>query len=186
MYRPKHSTLELIVGCMFSGKTEELLRRIKRAEIAKQKTIIFKPAIDDRYMAEKACTHDGNSRESVLISEVWDIPKKALKVEAEVIGIDEVQFFNKDIIPVIESLVKQGKRVICSGLDMDFKEDVFYVTAILLAKADFVDKLTAVCVECGAPATKTQRRVEGKPIYEGERIQVGGKESYVATCSKCY
>ena len=176
--------LEIMVGPMFAGKTEELLRRIKRARIAKQKVVVFKPQLDWRYGEKQVCSHSGVKEQAVPIDNVWEIPKQAL--EYDVVAIDEVQFFAPEIVAVVESLINQGKRVVVSGLDMDFQGKPFEVCALLMAKAEKVDKLTAVCVECGIDATRTQRRVEGKPVYEGETVEIGGSENYVAVCGNCY
>lgn len=187
MYRPNGGFLEMIVGCMYAGKSEELIRRMKRVHIAKQEAIIFKPKIDNRYGEECICTHDGKKLRAIEVEKASDILRFIDRNKhIQVVGIDEVQFFDKNIVVAINALTESGIRVMCSGLDLDFQGKPFGQVPRLLAHAEIVDKLQAVCVDCGQPATRTQRRINGKPVYEGETVLVGGDESYVATCSECY
>ena len=183
MYRPSgHGYIELIVGPMYSGKSEELIRRIKRAKIAKQNVLVFKPAIDNRYSAEDVKSHSGITIEAIAVSDLSDV-WKYIKVGTHVVGFDEVQFFDKEIISIIMELADKGVRVICAGLDMDFKAEPFGVIPEIMARAEFVDKLQAVCVVCGQPATRTQRIIDGKPAKRDDPvILVGATESYEARC----
>ena len=178
MYRPvNHGYIEVVVGPMYSGKSEELIRRLKRAKIAKQNIIVFKPHIDDRYSKSDVVSHSGDSIEAIPIekpSDIYDL----IDEDIQVVGIDEVQFFD---------LANKGVRVIAAGLDMDFKGEPFGPTPRLLAVAEFVDKIQAICSVCGQPATRSQRLIDGKPArYDDPIIQVGAVESYEARCRKCH
>ncbi|MGB9680176.1 MAG: thymidine kinase [Thermoanaerobacteraceae bacterium] len=181
-----HGFIEVIVGPMFSGKSEELIRRIKRAQIAKQKVQVFKPAIDDRYSLDKVVSHNGaniNAISIVKASEILDY----LDEDTEVIAVDEIQFFDSKIVDIVRIIADSGKRVICAGLDMDFRGEPFGPTPEIMAIAESVDKLTAICVMCGNPATRTQRLINGEPAkYNDPIIMVGAKESYEARCRKCH
>ncbi|SKC56584.1 thymidine kinase [Maledivibacter halophilus] len=183
MYRPNHhGYIEVIVGPMYSGKSEELIRRLKRAKIAKQNVIVFKPSIDDRYCKKNVVSHNGSKINAINISNPKDI-YKYVDEKTHVVGIDEVQFFNDDIIDVIKTLADRGKRVLVAGLDMDFRGEPFGPTPKIMAIAEFVDKLSAICVKCGAPAHRTQRLINGKPAkYSDEVVLVGATESYEARC----
>lgn len=174
--------LEVITGCMFSGKTEELVRRLRRAVIAKKATIAFKPGIDTRYDAMAVVSHSGFSFNAVPI----DNPVALLKriEDAEVVGIDEAQFFSPEIVDVVKELTRRGKRVIVAGLDLDFRGEPFGSMPILMALADEITKLHAICTVCGNIATKTQRLIDGRPArYDDPVILVGGLESYEARCN---
>ena len=155
MYRPSgHGYIEAVVGPMYSGKSEELIRRLKRAKIAKQEVIVFKPCIDNRYSKEDVVSHSGISIRAIAINHTEEI-HKYITDETQVVGIDEVQFFDEGIVAVALELADKGIRVIAAGLDLDFKAEPFGPVPELLARAEFVDKLQAVCVKCGAPATRT-------------------------------
>ncbi|HAM63641.1 MAG: thymidine kinase [Firmicutes bacterium GWF2_51_9] len=184
LYRPGY--IEVISGCMFAGKTEELIRRIKVLEFAKKNILVFKPAIDNRYSETKVVSHGGSSVESIIIND----PKQILdyvKDDTDVVAVDEVQFFSEDIVAVCDLLAKQGKRVMVAGLDTDFRGEPFGVMPKLITTAEFVTKLTAVCMTCGAPATRTQRLVNGEPAsYFDPIILVGAAESYEARCRHCH
>lgn len=187
MYRPSgHGYIEMVVGPMYSGKSEELIRRLKRAKIAKQEVIVFKPSIDNRYSQEDVVSHSGVAIQAVAIDDlnkIWDY----ILPQTQVVGFDEVQFFEQGIIEIVIKLADKGIRVICAGLDMDFKAVPFGVIPELLARAEFVDKLQAVCVKCGDPATRTQRIIDGKPArFDDPVILVGATESYEARCRKCH
>ena len=183
-YRPGY--VEVISGCMFAGKTEELIRRINVLSFAKQNILVFKPSIDNRYSEEKIVSHAGSSVDSIVVKESKDI-LDFVKEETDVVAIDEVQFFDRDIIKVTEFLAKQGKRVMVAGLDTDFRGEPFGVMPMLVTTAEFVTKLTAVCTVCGAPATRTQRLVNKKPAsYYVPIILVGASESYEARCRHCH
>jgi len=175
-YRPGY--IEVISGCMFAGKTEELIRRINVLSYAKQNILVFKPAIDNRYSDEKIVSHAGSSVNSIVVKEAKEI-LHFIEEETDVVAIDEVQFFDKDIIAVTEHLAKLGKRVMVAGLDTDFRGEPFGVMPMLITTAEFVTKLTAICVKSGLPATRTQRIINGKPAnYSDPTILVGANESY--------
>ena len=187
MYRPiNHGYIEAVIGPMYSGKSEELIRRLKRAKIAKQNVIVFKPQIDDRYSKDDVVSHSGDSINAIPISNSSDI-YKFIDSKTQVVGIDEVQFFDDKIVDVAVDLADKGIRVIAAGLDMDFKGEPFGPTPRLLAMAEFVDKIQAICSVCGQPATRSQRLINGEPArYDDPIIQVGAVESYEARCRKCH
>jgi len=171
--------IEVIVGSMFSGKTEELFRRIQRAKYANQKIVLFKPMIDQRYHSYEIVSHDANSLVSLPLEHSRDILKHSMK--ADVVGIDEAQFFDSEIVEVCTKLANQGKRVIAVGLDMDFQGKPFYPVPELMAVAEFVTKLHAICVCCGSLAQFSYRLVSGD-----EQVLLGEKEVYEARCRKCF
>ena len=171
--------IEVITGCMFSGKTEELIRRLRRAQIAKQKVKIFKPKIDARYSDNSIVSHNEQSLPSILIEDINEVLKYS--DDAQVIGIDEAQFFNEEIVSICNSLASQGKRVIVSGLDQDYTGKPFEPVPQLLAIAEYITKQHAICVVCGNPADKTQRKTS-----ESERVIVGAADIYEARCRKCH
>ena len=178
------ASMEVICGSMFCGKTEELIRRLRRAIIARKKVQVFKPAIDNRYTVEKVHSHAGMEIDAVPIDDINDI-YKYLKDDTDVIGIDEAQFFSPDIVKVAEDLVNRGMRLIFAGLDTDFRGEPFGSMPILMAKAERVDKLNAICMVCGEPACRTQRLVNGKPAnYDDPLVIVGTSEMYEARCRK--
>lgn len=180
--RYSNGWIEVITGCMFAGKTEELIRRIKVLEFGKQEIMVFKPKIDDRYSDTKVVSHAGSSVESHPISDPLEI-LRYVKDSTQVVAIDEVQFFDDTICQVCDLLANKGKRVMCSGLDMDFRGEPFGPMPKLMTQAEFVTKLTAVCNKCGAPATRTQRIIDGKPAsYNDPIVLVGASESYEARC----
>jgi thymidine kinase len=176
--------LEVIAGPMYSGKTEELIRRLVRAEIAKFKVQAFKPKIDNRYNPKKISSHSKSEHAAILVDHTR--PKSILESvqeDTQVIGIEEVQFFGSEIVEVCETLVSMGKRVIVAGLPSDFKNEPFGPMPILLAKADKVDRIHAVCMTCGGDADFTQRIVNGKPAsYNDPIVLVGASEAYEARC----
>lgn len=181
-YRPGY--VEVITGCMFAGKTEELIRRIKVFEYAKKNVAVFKPTIDNRYSENQVISHAGSSTSSINVRDSHEI-KDYLDEhpEVDVIAIDEIQFFDDDIVLLIDELAGKGLRVMCAGLDTNFRAEPFGVMPTLVTTAEFVTKLTAVCTVCGAPATRTQRLVNGKPAkYDDPTILVGASESYEARC----
>ncbi|MDB5083264.1 MAG: thymidine kinase [Bacilli bacterium] len=178
--------LEVICGCMFSGKSEELIRRVKRAQIAKLKIQVFKPAIDNRYNLSAVASHSGEQVEAIAVTGIAHLLDE-LKEDTEVIAIDEVQFFDQDLVGLAQVWAGQGKRVIVAGLDQDFRGMPFGPTPSLMATAEYVDKLQAICVKCGNPASRTQRLIEGKPASVNEPlILVGAAESYEARCRHCH
>lgn len=177
--------LEVICGPMFSGKSEEMIRRSRRAEIAGQRVVIFKPVIDDRYDAGDVVSHAGARMRAVPISSVSELLWRSHGFE--VVGIDEVQFFDPKVVGAALELADGGARVIAAGLDQDFRRLPFGPMPELLSHAEFVDKLQAVCHHCGGPATTTQRLVDGRPApYSGETVVVGAAEQYEARCRGCH
>ncbi|MCB8984049.1 MAG: thymidine kinase [Ardenticatenaceae bacterium] len=178
--------IEVICGSMFSGKTEELLRLLRRAVIAQQQVQVFKPAIDDRFHAQKVTSHVGNAFEAHPVNCAQDILSQLLP-ETTVVAIDEVQFFEPEIVETCEALAHDGKRVICAGLDMDFRGEPFGPIPALLSRAEQVTKLHAICVVCGEEASRTQRLVEGQPAaYDDPIVLVGAAEAYEARCRQCH
>ncbi|OFW75639.1 MAG: thymidine kinase [Actinobacteria bacterium RBG_16_68_12] len=177
--------LEVICGPMFSGKSEEMIRRLRRAEIAGQSVVIFKPRIDDRYDAADVVSHAGARMRGVPVASVAEVVEHAQGFD--VVGIDEVQFFEPSIVPLALDLADRGVRVVVAGLDQDFRRLPFGPIPELLSHAEFVDKLQAVCHRCGGPATTTQRLVDGRPApYSGETVLVGAAEQYEARCRGCH
>lgn len=172
--------IEVVCGPMFSGKTEELIRRVKRAQIAKQRVQIFKPAIDTRYDETKVVSHSAQAIESEPVNKSTDILLN-LKDTTRIVAIDEVQFFDNGIIKVVEKLANRGYRVICAGLDLDYRGVPFGPMPMLLAMADDVQKIQAICTMCGAPATRSQRLVNNN-----DKVLLGEKESYDARCRAHY
>ena len=178
--------IEIICGSMFSGKTEELIRRIRRARIAKQKLQVFKPALDDRYHAEQVASHNGLQWEAIPVGNACEILDR-LEPDTGVVAVDEVQFFDLEVSEVCNELARRGLRVILAGLDMDFRGEPFGPLPLLMAEAEEVTKLQAICVVCGAPASRTQRLIDGQPAaYDEPVILVGGSESYEARCRHCH
>jgi thymidine kinase len=178
--------IEVVCGSMFSGKTEELIRRIRRASIAKQPIQVFKPALDDRYHTEQVSSHNGMRWEAVPVGNAREIPD-LLAPETTVVAVDEAQFFDWELSVVCKDLAKQGLRIILAGLDMDFRGEPFGPMPLLMAEAEEVTKLQAICVVCGAPASRTQRLIDGQPAaYDDPIILVGGSESYEARCRQCH
>lgn len=175
-----HGSIEVVCGPMFSGKTEELIRRVKRAQIAKQRLQIFKPAIDVRYDEEKVVSHSSQSIHSEPVEKAVDILLK-LKDTTRIVAIDEVQFFDQDIVKVVRKLADRGYRVICAGLDLDYRGIPFGPMPMLLALADNVQKIQAICTICGAPATRSQRLAASN-----ETVLLGETESYEARCRAHY
>lgn len=175
-------SVEVICGSMFCGKTEELIRRLKRARIAKQQVQVFKPIIDNRYSHAKVTSHSGIDLDAQPVDDSQAIIQ-SLEPETTVVGIDEVQFFDDGIVRVVEKLAQLGLRVIVTGLDTDFRGEPFGCMPELIARAEFVDKLHAICMVCGESASRTQRLVNGKPAHYNEPIVVvGAQEMYEARC----
>ena len=178
--------VELICGCMFSGKTEELIRRVRRAQIAWQKTQVFKPEIDTRYDPQSVNSHGGHQMGAIMVAGASDI-LRLVDDDTTVVAIDEVQFFDWQIANVCTVLADRGVRVIAAGLDMDFRGEPFGPVPVLMAEAERVDKLQAICIQCGAPASRTQRLVDGRPArYDDPVVQVGANEVYEARCRVCH
>jgi thymidine kinase len=180
----KHHTgsIEVITGSMFSGKTDELIRRLRRATIARQKVQVFKPAIDNRYAVQKVTSHAGSDYEALPIQGAAEVTR-LVNPDTTVVAIDEAQFFDAEIIAVAHRLADQGVRVIIAGLDTDFRGEPFGPMPVLMAQAEQVDKLQAICMVCGEPATRTQRLVNGRPArYNDPVVIVGASELYEARC----
>lgn len=178
--------IELICGSMFSGKTEELIRRLKRAEIAKQSVQVFSHNLDTRYGASRVASHNGQNWDAIPIQRAQQILEQ-LDSKATVVAIDEAQFFDTSITRVVNELADRGIRVIIAGLDTDFRGEPFGPIPLLMAQAEQVDKLSAICVVCGAPASRTQRLINGAPArYDDPVILVGASEVYEARCRHCH
>ena len=180
-----HGQLELICGPMFSGKSEELMRRLRRVGYARKHAILVKPAIDDRYSVDEVVSHEGQR----MAARVVRVPEAILQLaaDADVVGVDEGQFLDDSLIDVCEELVARGIRVVIAGLDMDYRQQPFGPMPRLLAMADEVAKLKAVCHSCGEGAMFTQRLVDGEPApFSGETVVIGGLDSYEARCRSCF
>jgi thymidine kinase len=183
--------IEAICGCMFSGKTEELIRRLTHVRIARQRLLAFTPVRDTRYLAGSLVSHNGDRIEAHPISSIREIPPLVEALGgAQVVAVDELHFLDDDpetVIGVCQALADAGIRVIGAGLDQDFRAEPFPVMAHLMAVAEQVDKLYAICVRCGAYATRSQRLIDGRPApYDAPTIAVGGLELYEARCRACY
>lgn len=188
-YKPAYrsGSLEVICGPMFSGKSEELMRRLRRAKMARQGILTCKHAFDDRNGLEQLVSHDGNRLDAYPLTDPSLIQKLALEQNAHVIGIDEVQFFQQDIVDTLCSLVASGKRLIVAGLNLDFRMVPFGPMPTLLAIADSITKLSAICSLCGNDGHFTQRLINGKPAHFNDSIvMIGAKETYQARCRSCY
>ena len=182
----KNGYIEVVCGPMFAGKSEELIRRVRRLGYARKKYIVFKPTIDNRYSENEVVSHDKRSLKSINISNSNEV-HNYINDELDAVIFDEVQFLDEGIIEVIEGLADKGIRVICGGLDMDFKGEPFPIISKLLARAEKIDKLTAICVICGNPATRSQRLINGEPAsINDEIVSIGGKESYEPRCRHCH
>src|SRR4051812_17666950 len=178
--RSRAGCVEVICGSMFSGKTEELLRRLKRARLAKQRVLLFKPRVDDRYDAVKVVTHEGVNAEAIPVASAAELGARVLG-DAAVVGVDEVQFFDGSIVDVASALADRGVRVVLAGLDQDYLARPFGPMPALMAVAEYVTKLHAVCAQCGAHASRSQRLVAS----EGQ-LFVGGAAAYEARCRRCF
>lgn len=187
MYIMKQSGwVELICGSMFSGKSEELIRRIKRATYGNLSVRVFKPAIDNRYHEESVVSHNGSSILARPVEKATDILDH-ITDDIDVIGIDEIQFFDEAIVSIVDQLADLGHRVIVAGLDTDFRGEPFGVMPELMAMSEMVTKLNAICPRCGSPASRTQRLIDGEPAsYDDPIILVGASESYEPRCRHCH
>lgn len=206
---PPKGRVEIISGCMFSGKTQELINRAKRAEIAGKNVVGLKPEIDNRYQENEICSHEGYSIDAITVDSTGSDITKIINTirgsrnesyinadseqpninigNADVFAIDEVNFFNENIIELVNRLTEENNRVILSGLDLTFRGEPFSPVPELLAIADHVEKRRAVCEVCGSPATRTQRLIDGEPApYNSPTIDVGGDEKYEPRCHKCH
>jgi len=179
-------SVELVCGSMFSGKTEELIRRLRRAVIARQTVQVYKPLIDTRYHEERVTSHNGINFEARPVASAAEILNH-IKPETNVVAVDEVQFFDPMIVQVCDQLADEGKRVICAGLDTDFRGEPFGPIPDLMARAESVDKLHAICVVCGEDASRTQRLIDGEPAaFDDPIVLVGADEVYEARCRFCH
>jgi thymidine kinase len=169
--------IEVITGCMFSGKTEELIRRLRRAQYARQAVIVFKPDIDNRYADDAIGSHAGRLLRSVNVRDASEIPRRA--GQARVVGIDEAQFFDPGVVDVAEQLANEGRRVIVAGLDTDYQGRPFGPMPSLLCKAEYISKYLAICVVCGAPADRSQR-----VVHRDRLVLVGATDAYEARCRR--
>ncbi|SDY27673.1 thymidine kinase [Halobellus clavatus] len=181
--------IEVVTGSMFSGKTEEILRRLRRAEIAGQEIAAFKPAVDDRYGEATVGSHVGRQWDATVVpgedEGVWEI-REALDGE-DVVAIDEANFFDAELVEVCQRLADEGRRVLISGIDQTYRGEPFEPLPQLMAVAEYVDKLQAICAQCGEPATRNQRLVDGQPAHvDDPTIVVGAEESYEARCRNCH
>jgi thymidine kinase len=179
-----HGSIEVVCGSMFSGKTDELIRRMRRAVIARQKVQVFKPAIDIRYAVEKVTSHAGADFDAIPVETALNIFDR-LDSDTTVVGVDEAQFFDVGILDVTSKMADRGIRVLVAGLDQDFRGEPFGPMPMLMAKAERVDKLQAICMVCGEPASRTQRLVNGAPArFDDPVVIVGASELYEARCRK--
>ena len=175
-------SVEVVTGSMFSGKTDELIRRLRRATIARQKVQVFKPAIDERYGLQQVTSHAGSAYQAIPVKSAADILPQ-LAEDTTVVGIDDAQFFDPEIVSIVQSLAERGIRVIVAGLDTNFRAEPFGSMPILMAIAEKVDKYQAICMVCGEAACRTQRLVDGRPAYfEDPVVIVGASEMYEARC----
>ncbi len=172
--------IEVICGPMFSGKTEELIRRLRRAEYGRQKVQVFKPAIDDRYAVREVVSHSEQRLQAQILTEATEL-ESFLEDDTDVVGIDEAQFFDERIVEVAERLANRGLRVVAAGLDTDYLGEPFAPMPELMARAEYVSKLLAICVRCGAPANRSLRVAGGE-----SRVEVGAGDRYEAVCRACY
>ena len=179
--------IEVITGSMFSGKTEELLRRLRRARIAGQEVTVFSPALDDRYGTQTIGSHAGREWEATVIdpNDPWAITDHV--GEEGVVAVDEANFFESELVAVLERLAAQDHRVLVAGTDQTFRGEPFHPLPELIAVAEYVDKLQAICAVCGEPATRNQRFVDGEPAHvDDPTIVVGAEERYEARCRSCH
>lgn len=176
--------IEVVTGSMFSGKTDELIRRLRRATIARQKVQVFKPVIDNRYNVDKVTSHAGTVFKAIPVGNSTEI-ERLLEPDTSVVGIDEAQFFDDQIVEVAQGMANRGIRVIVAGLDTDFRGEPFGCIPVFMAVAERVDKLQAICMVCGEAASRTQRLLNGKPAhYNDPIVVVGAAEMYEARCRK--
>jgi thymidine kinase len=174
--------VEVICGSMFSGKSEELIRRVRRAQFAKQKIAVFKPKLDNRYAEQSVVSHNGSSFQAKQISHSIEILHH-VEADIDIVAIDEVQFFDEGIVRIVQQLADRGHRIVVAGLDMDFRGEPFGQMPMLMAVAEQVTKLQAVCTVCGSPSSRTQRLINGSPAsYHDPVILVGAAEAYEPRC----
>lgn len=187
--RGRDGWIEVICGSMFAGKTEELIRRITRIKFAKRDVLVFKPVIDDRYSYSEVVSHSQRKVKSIPVVDSKELQQHidALVKMPYAVCIDEAQFFDKGLLDICESLANKGVRVIVAGLDLDFRGEPFGIMPDILARAEYITKLQAICQVCGDPATRTQRLIDGKPAnYNDPIILVSAQEKYEARCRHCH
>ena len=189
--KSKRGWIELITGCMFAGKTEEFIRRLRRYQYAQQNVLVFKPDIDNRYSKEDVFSHSGLSIESIKVTSSEELEKifleESAKKNVDIVGVDEIQFLDTNIVKVLSRLADKGIIVIANGLDKDFKNNPFQNVDRLLVQAEYVDKLTSICHSCGGNANRTQRIINGEPAKANEPIVlISAQEKYEARCRHCY
>ena len=187
--RGRDGWIEVICGSMFAGKTEELIRRITRIKFAKRDVLVFKPVIDDRYSYSEVVSHSQRKVKSIPVVDSKELQQHidALVKLPYAVCIDEAQFFDKGLLDICESLANKGVRVIVAGLDLDFRGEPFGIMPDILARAEYITKLQAICQVCGDPATRTQRLIDGKPAnYNDPIILVSAQEKYEARCRHCH
>jgi thymidine kinase len=178
--RPGSGWVEVVTGSMFSGKSEELIRRVRRAQIARQRVQLFKPRVDDRYAGDEIVSHSDMKMPSQTVATAREILER-LDDRTEVVAVDEAQFFDASLVGIVEGLANRGLRVIVAGLDQDYTGRPFDPMPQLLAVAEYVDKMLAICMRCGAPANRSQRLVESRDV-----VVVGGAKQYEARCRRCF
>jgi thymidine kinase len=184
--RPSNGWVEVICGSMFSGKTEELIRRLRRAVIARHHVQLFKPAVDDRYGVSTVASHNGVKWEGIVVGSSEELLAQ-VEPDTTVVAIDEVQFFDVGVVDVCNQLAGQGRRVIVAGLDTDFRGEPFGPMPTLMSQAESVRKLHAICMQCGSEASRTQRLIDGRPaFYDDPVVLIGASESYEARCRSCH
>lgn len=184
--KPSSGWIEVICGSMFSGKTEEMIRRVRRAEIARQKVQVFKHSLDARYAEREVASHNGMQVEAVPVESAQQL-RSLIEPGTTVIAIDEGQFFGQGLVDLCTELADQGMRIIVAGLDMDFRGEPFGPMPVLMARAERVHKLQAICLVCGGPASRTQRLINGQPAAYGDPVVlVGANEVYEARCRGCH
>lgn len=182
----KEGWLEVVCGSMFSGKSEELIRRVRRAHYGKQKVQVFKPVLDNRFSSEEVVSHNGTKVVAIPLKSALEI-LEIVDFDTQVVAIDEIQFFEEQVISVVQALAYQGVRVIVAGLDQDFRGEPFGPVPKLMALAEKVTKLQAICLSCGSPASRTQRLIDSQPAnYHDPIILVGASESYEPRCRHCH
>lgn len=178
--------IEVVCGSMFSGKTEEMIRRVRRAEIARQKVQVFKHSLDARYAEREVASHNGMQVDAVPVENAAQL-RTLVEPDTTVVAVDEGQFFDHDLVGVCEELADRGVRVIVTGLDLDFRGEPFGPMPELMARAERVEKLQAICLVCGGPASRTQRLINGQPAaYDDPVVLVGASEVYEARCRHCH
>lgn len=178
-------TVTVIMGCMYAGKSTRLLEKVRRADLGRRQFVLVKPARDDRYSGTEVVTHDGRRYHSEVVSVSADI-LAAVPENIEVVFIDEGQFFDEELTVVVDTLANRGVDVVVAGLDLDFRAEPFAAMVPIILHAEYIERLLAVCDNCGADACRSQRLADGQPTASGDQFEVGGVESYEARCRGCF